>query len=85
MGCFVYIIQSQSDGSFYIGCSADPVERLRKHNAPHKGYTARKRPWKIVYTEELSDKASALKREAFLKAQKSRDFLLRLISESSVG
>jgi putative endonuclease len=81
MGCFVYIIQSQSDGSFYIGCSSD----LRKHNAPHKGFTARRRPWKIVYTEELPDKASALKREAFLKAQKSRDFLLRLISESSVG
>ena len=85
MSHFVYIIQSDKDGSFYIGASSDPVTRLQRHNAPHQGYTAGKQPWKIVYTEECPDKASALKRERFLKAQKSREFLLRLISTVKGG
>ena len=85
MGHFIYIIQSDKDGSFYIGSSTDPALRLRKHNAPHKGYTARKQPWRLVYTEEFPDKTTALRRERFLKEQKSRAFLLRLISSSSAG
>ena len=85
MSHFIYIIQSDRDGSFYIGSSSDPLLRLRRHNAAHKGYTARKRPWRLVYTEEFPDKTAALKRERFLKEQKSRPFILRLISGSSAG
>ena len=85
MDHFVYILLSEKDGSFYIGSSKDPFQRLLKHNAPHKGYTAKKQPWKIVYTEKLEDKRSALKREKFLKSQKSHEFLLNLISGSPAG
>jgi len=85
MDYFVYILQSGKDGSFYIGSSNDPIQRLEKHNAPHKGYTSKKQPWKIVYTEKFEDKRSALRRERFLKLQKSREFLLHLIAGSSAG
>jgi putative endonuclease len=77
---YVYILQSEKDGTFYIGSSQDPNLRLQKHNAPHKGYTSRKQPWKIVYSEKFEAKQDALQRERYLKAQKSREFLLRLIS-----
>ncbi|WP_130276580.1 GIY-YIG nuclease family protein [Cecembia calidifontis] len=33
---FVYIIESEADGTFYIGVSSDPEKRLGKHNLPHK-------------------------------------------------
>ena len=78
---FVYIIQSLKDGSYYIGYSVNPENRLAKHNRTHKGYTSRKRPWKIVYTKEFSNKTEALKREKFLKAQKSREFIEKLIKQ----
>ncbi|GHB28517.1 GIY-YIG nuclease family protein [Mongoliitalea lutea] len=70
MAFFVYIIQSVKDNSFYIGVSSNPEERLLKHNRPHKGYTARKQPWILVYTEAFATKTKALKRENFIKAQK---------------
>ncbi|WP_209332958.1 GIY-YIG nuclease family protein [Lunatimonas salinarum] len=85
MAHFVYIIQSELDGTFYIGESKDPTDRLEKHNRPHKGFTARKQPWKIVYTEEFNSRAEAKKREAFLKKQKSRQFLVDLISKNTNG
>ncbi len=85
MSHYTYILQSEKDGSFYIGCSENPERRLEKHNLPHKGYTAKKQPWKLVYSEGFEDKTEALKRENFLKRQKSKDFILRLVWGSSAG
>lgn len=76
----VYIIQSEVDGSFYTGYSKDPDSRLLKHNAASTGYTARKKPWKLVYTESFDTKTEAIKREKFLKRQKNREFYKKLIS-----
>ena len=82
---YTYIIQSQKDGSFYIGYSEDPEKRLEKHNSSNSGYTSKKQPWKIVYTEEFQTKSEALKREKFIKSQKSKDFIISLINNSSAG
>lgn len=75
----VYILQSEKDESFYIGYSVDPIKRLDKHNAAQKGYTAFKKPWKLVYTEEFDTKTEAIKREKFLKRQKNTAFYQKLI------
>jgi len=80
---FVYIIQSELDSSFYIGYSRDVTRRLEKHNTATKGYTARKKPWIVRYTEELNTKTEALKRERFLKRQKSKSFIQSLISQAN--
>ena len=82
MAFYTYILQSEKDGSFYIGSSSDPEERLLKHNRNHQGYTARKQPWRLVWKEVHDDKSSAIKREKFLKKQKSRSYLEDLISKS---
>jgi len=82
MAHFVYIIQSKVDGTFYIGESKDPLDRLEKHNRPHKGYTARKQCWKILYKEEFPSRTEAKKGKAFLKKQKSIEFLINLISKN---
>jgi putative endonuclease len=85
MAYFVYIIESELDGTYYVGVSKDPPARLEKHNGHHRGFTTRKQPWKLVYTETYETKTEALKRENFLKKQKSREFLAILISGSSDG
>ena len=63
MSFYVYIIQSDQDGSFYKGFSEDPGKRLIQHNQGESRYTALKMPWKLVYIEELPSKKEALKRE----------------------
>ena len=78
----VYILESLADGSFYIGYSQDPTERLEVHNNGGSRYTAKKIPWKLVYTETFQTKTEALKREKFLKKQRNKDFYRRLIGDS---
>ena len=77
---YTYILQSEKDCSYYIGCSKDPEKRLMKHNRPQKGYTARKQPCYLVYTEEYDSKTEAIQKEKFLKNQKSIEFIEKLIA-----
>jgi putative endonuclease len=68
MTSFCYILEC-SDGSYYTGWSNDPDRRLKAHNAG-KGarYTRSRRPVRLVYIEELPDRASAMRRERQIKA-----------------
>jgi len=55
-------------GSFYIGSTDDVERRFAKHmQGKGASYTRSHKPLQIVYTEELLDKSSALKREHELK------------------
>ena len=85
MEFFTYILQSEKDGSYYIGSSENPSERLKKHNRKHGGYTARKQPWKIVWTKSFKSKKEALQMERVIKMKKSRSFIEVLIAESISG
>ena len=76
---YVYLIQSEVDASFYIGYTSNLELRIKQHNNGESIYSRRKKPWKLVYSEELENKTSALKREKFLKKQKNKDFYYQLI------
>jgi len=76
---YVYLIQSEVDSSFYIGYTSNLELRIKQHNNGESIYSRRKKPWKLVYSEELENKTSALKREKFLKKQKNKDFYYQLI------
>jgi len=78
----VYILESQLDGTFYIGYTSDLEIRLSQHNSGKTKYTSKKIPWKVVYTEEFNIKSEALKRERFLKNQRNRDFYFKLIKKN---
>jgi putative endonuclease len=78
----VYILFSEILNRFYIGSSSNPQERLIKHLANHKGYTAKAKDWKIVYVESFTDKSSALAREKQLKAWKNVERLKALIDKN---
>jgi putative endonuclease len=60
---FVYIIQSEKDGSYYKGYSLDPLLRLSFHNLGKSNYTSKKIPWKLVAIFSFSTKSEALIRE----------------------
>lgn len=84
-----YIIQSELDGSYYIGFTENLERRLENHNLGLSKYTSKKMPWELVYFEAFKTKKESILREKFLKRQKNRDFYLSLIenkrSGSSVG
>ena len=68
MTFYCYILEC-SDGTYYTGWSTDPERRVRQHNSG-KGarYTRSRRPVRLVYVEECTDKSAALKRERTIKA-----------------
>jgi len=76
----VYIIQSLIDNSYYIGYTNNLEKRIFQHNKAKTGYTSKKSPWILVYSESFEIKSLAIKREQFLKNQKSSDFIKKLIS-----
>ena len=67
MPYFVYIIQSQKDGSYYKGFSENPSLRLNRHNNGETLSTKYLIPWILIYVEELPSKRDALIRERNLK------------------
>jgi len=77
---YVYLLQSQIDGSWYIGYTPrDPHSRLAKHNNKLVYYTKRKAPWKLIYFEAYLDREDATSREKFLKSGAGRAFLKKQI------
>ena len=82
MPYFAYIIQSEKDGSYYVGSTRGLHDRLNRHNQGRSTYTKLKRPWVLVYSEEFADRASAVKREREIKGRKNRAFVEKLVRTS---
>ena len=82
MRFYVYIIQSDYDGSYYIGSTNNLTDRIERHNQGRSKYTKPKRPWRLVYCEEFASRSEAQKSELEIKNRKSRDFIESLIRTS---
>lgn len=70
---YAYLLEC-ADGSFYGGYTVDLAARLRTHNAG-KGsrYVRARLPARLAYYEVFSDKSTAMRREAALKALSHRE------------
>ena len=81
---YVYILRCKDD-SLYTGWCIDLEKRLALHNSG-KGakYTRSKRPCKLVYYEEISNKSEALKREKAIKklTKAKKEDLVRSFNKS---
>ena len=82
MAHFVYILRSIIDQSYYIGSTANPEERLTRHNQGRSQYTKSKRPWEMIFIEEFPDRSAATKRENEIKSRKSKAYIEKLIRTS---
>jgi len=81
---YIYILYSKRSDKYYIGFTSDVIRRLEEHNNQLKNtkYTAKHLPWEIKVFFECSDsRGNCLLIERFIKNQKSRNFLEKLISE----
>ncbi|MBK9272714.1 MAG: GIY-YIG nuclease family protein [Saprospiraceae bacterium] len=65
---YVYIIESEVDGTYYKGYSQHPINRLEQHNGGKTRYTMLKIPWKLIYIQSYPTKKEALIRERALKS-----------------
>jgi putative endonuclease len=76
-----YIIYSKSMDQYYTGYTSHPVQkRLQWHNNGSSSSTKAGIPWGIKYVKSFQTKSEAIKWENFIKRQKSRPFIERLIN-----
>ncbi|PIR48857.1 endonuclease [Candidatus Peregrinibacteria bacterium CG10_big_fil_rev_8_21_14_0_10_55_24] len=70
---FVYIIQSESDQTFYTGMTENLERRLQEHNAGIMKYSSAHKPWKLLYSEECTTREEARNREKYWKSGSGRE------------
>ena len=84
MSASFYILYSGLLDRYYIGHTEDDMpERLRRHNANHKGFTGKTNDWTVVYMEKYPSKDDAYARERLVKSWKSRTMIQKLISQNN--
>ena len=74
----VYVLYSESAKKHYTGYTSNLENRLLSHNELGSDWTARHRPWKVIYIQRFPTKADALKFELWLKTGAGRDFVKKL-------
>jgi putative endonuclease len=67
---FLYILQSETTGRFYIGQMQDVRERLAYHNANYSKSLKNRGPWRRIHTEHYKTRSEALARERQIKSWK---------------
>ena len=82
MPYYTYILQSDKDGSYYIGSTQDLDARVKRHNQGRSKYTRSKRPWILVYSETYPKRAEALLWKRIIKNRKSRSYINKLVRTS---
>ena len=76
---FLYILQSDSTGQYYIGSTTDLKRRLHEHLRGQTPSTRGRGPWRLVYQEEFPTLSAARKRERQIKSWKSHRSVSDLI------
>ena len=79
MNYFVYILKNKKKGTYYVGQTANIQDRVERHNSNRSKFTSKKGEWALIYKESYNTRGEAMKRENFIKYQKSRKFIERLI------
>ena len=77
---FVYCLYSDLHDRLYIGQTNNIERRFKQHSDGRVISTRKYLPYRIIYFEEVPDRASAFKREKELKVSK-RKFLRTLINK----
>ena len=73
---YVYLLESKSNSSWYIGFSSDLKKRLQNHLSGSGGQTtSRQKDWKVIYYEAYISKDDAIGREKFLKSGSGHKYL----------
>ena len=63
---YTYILRSEKDSSRYVGSTQNLKLRIEKHNDGEVIYSAKKRPWKLIWYWALLTKNKAIDFEMYL-------------------
>jgi putative endonuclease len=74
----VYVLYSDSAHKHYTGFTSNLIERLKSHNELGKDWTARHRPWRLIFQKEFELKSEAMAFEKWLKSGAERAFVKTL-------
>ena len=64
---YVYVLQSEKDGNFYVGYTKNVKKRLEEHNSGQVHSTKGRLPLKLIYWESCINHQDAARREKYLK------------------
>ena len=86
MSYYVYILYSKKLDGYYVGSTENPESRLEQHNTSgFHTFTSKYRPWSLAAVFLAgSTRGEAMKMERFIKKQKSKQFIERLLGPDYV-
>lgn len=79
--CYVYVLNSISSNSFYVGFTRDLQRRLAEHNNGLNFSTKAYRPWSLVYYEAHTNEEDTKRREKYLKTSAGSQALNKMLRE----
>ena len=74
----VYILFSPGYLKHYTGFTSNLEQRLLSHNKLGNDWTAKFRPWTLIFQKQFNNKADAMAFEKWLKTGTGRDFIKTL-------
>jgi len=77
---YVYILKSNINNRYYIGCTNNLERRLKDHNSGRNVSTKNGAPWVIIYYEEIENPKEAYGRERQIKSYKGGNAFKKLLS-----
>ena len=83
--CYVYVLQSEKDGNFYVGFTKNLKQRLDAHNNGEVPSTKNRTPLKLVYWEGCLHQNDATKREKYLKTAWGKRYIKNRITSYLTG
>lgn len=82
---YIYILYSTISDISYIGYSETPWERLIQHNTKEEGtFSSKHKPWELKAVFEAGTKSDAVTLERFIKKQKSKTLIAKLIDPAFI-
>lgn len=81
MFCYVYVLKSDKNNSFYVGFTHNLNKRMTEHNAGLSFSTKPYLPWSLVYYEAHRNEVDARRREGYLKTTQGKMALHRMLRE----
>jgi len=83
--CYVYVLMSEVDGSWYTGSTRDLRRRLAEHRVGRSRATQSRGPWRLIYYEASANLQDAQARERYLKSGMGKRYVRNRLKNYLAG
>lgn len=83
MSFYVYILESVTNGRYYVGQTANLEERLYRHNSGRNQSTKSGIPWELRWWKEFDSRSLSIEEESRIKKLKKRKGIERYVIKNS--